>query len=99
MWYRSHGAGNIQMHNFEISTKTVEVQWKTDGMENNTHRHHMVTMQKNIECEKSQFCHCRVVIFIYVGRNIDTCAICILRRAICILHKFLCNMVSESISF
>jgi hypothetical protein len=34
-----------------------------------------------------------------VGRNIDICAICILRSAICILLKFLCNMVLESISF
>ena len=66
MWYRSHGAGNIQMHNFEISTKTIEVQWKTDGMEINTHRHHVGTTRKNVECEKSQFYHlpsCNLYIF------------------------------------
>jgi hypothetical protein len=46
MWYRAHGAGNVQMHNFEISTKTIEVQWKTDQMGINTQRHHVGTMQK-----------------------------------------------------
>jgi hypothetical protein len=63
MWYRSHGAGNIQMHNSEISTKTIQVQWKTDGMEINTHRHHVGTTQKKVECEKANFITCRVVIF------------------------------------
>ncbi len=57
MWYRSHRAGDMQMHNFEISAKTVEVQCKTDGMGINTHRHHVGTIQKNLECEKSKFCH------------------------------------------
>jgi hypothetical protein len=43
------------MHNFGISTKNIEVQWKTDGMGINTHRHHVGTIQKNVECEKSEF--------------------------------------------
>ncbi len=67
MWYRSHGAGNIQMHNFEISTKTIEVQWKTDGMGINTHRHHVGTIRRNVECEKSEFCHlpsCNLLIYL-----------------------------------
>ncbi len=33
----------------------------------------------------------------HVLATIDTCTICILYRAICILHKFLCNMVLEYI--
>jgi hypothetical protein len=41
----------------KISTKTVEVQGKTDGMGINTYRHHVGTIQNNIECEKSEFCH------------------------------------------
>ncbi len=53
MWYRSHGAGDIQMHNFKTSTKTVEVQWKTDGMGIDTHRQHVGAIQKNIKCGKS----------------------------------------------
>jgi hypothetical protein len=36
---------------------------------------------------------------LYMLGNIDICAICILRSAICILLNFLCNMVLESISF
>jgi hypothetical protein len=40
------------MHNFKISSKTIEVQCKTEGMGINTHRHHVETIQKNVECEK-----------------------------------------------
>ncbi len=67
MWYRSHGAGDIRMHYFEISTTTIEVQWKTDRMGINIHRHHVGTIQKNVECEKSEFHHllsCNLLVYL-----------------------------------
>jgi hypothetical protein len=46
---RSRQRMNAQLQN---KHKTVEQPWKTDGMGINTHRHHVGTIQKNLECEK-----------------------------------------------
>jgi GTP:adenosylcobinamide-phosphate guanylyltransferase len=52
------------MHNFKISTKTVEVQRETDGMGINTHKHHVGTIQQNVECKKVNINTCQDLIFI-----------------------------------
>jgi hypothetical protein len=66
-WSRRHT--NAQLQN---KYKTVEVQWKTDGMGINTHRHHVETIQKNVECEKSEFRHlpsCNFLIYLKISRR------------------------------